>query len=532
MHPRGPACPVCGVEVTGPPSAPCPSCGLPAAGQAGWVVGRIGATLEQLARDRDELLITLRAAAPGSSAPTPWAPPPAAAPMPAPPSSWAVADDEPPRRRLSPQQVLLGLGAVLLVAGALAFVALGWTRFGLAFQAAVMVTATAAACATSAWAARRGLRATEEALAAAGTALLAVDLGAAHARGLGGLDEVPLRTWTAVSCLVVVAVALGLNRLTRSTVTWPLAALLVAQPVPLLLLPSGAVPGPVGLATALLTAALDLTAVLLLRPGIARGARLLAALWAGAGVAGGLLLAAFGSPADSWTATALLVAAGAAAVVLLRLPRLAGSARRPDVVAAAAAGVSGLALTGSLGTAGAAGPVVAAGVGLLLLTAAALASGPSPLTGPLPAAAVPAVRAALQAAGTAMAAAGALVLLDAERYGPRSPLALAAGTPAALTAVPVPRGREGRTGGALLAPVLAVLLAREADWFPAPTAGLLLALVAAGAFTLALLRAGAPEERVGAAAGALAGAAAGITTGGVGAWGQVGLQLAVVGVAA
>src|SRR4051794_12132454 len=158
MYPRGPACPVCGVEVSGPPSAPCPSCGLPAAGQAGWVVGRIGATLDQLARDRDELLVTLRAAAPGPPAPTAWAPPPAAAPAPAPapPSSWAVADDEPPRRRLSPQQVLLGLGAVLLVAGALAFVALGWTRFGLAFQAAVMVTATAAACATSAWAARRG----------------------------------------------------------------------------------------------------------------------------------------------------------------------------------------------------------------------------------------------------------------------------------------------------------------------------------------------------------------------------------------
>src|SRR4051794_23596418 len=209
MHPRGPACPVCGVEVTGPPSAPCPSCGLPAAGQAGWVVGRIGATLEQLARDRDELLVTLRAAAPGSPAPTPWAPPPAAAPppapAPAPPSSWAVADDQPPRRRLSPQQVLLGLGAVLLVAGALAFVALGGARCGLAFQPAVMVAAAAAACATSAWAARRGLRATEEALAAAGTALLAVDLGAAHARGLAGLDDVPLRLWTAVSCLVVVA---------------------------------------------------------------------------------------------------------------------------------------------------------------------------------------------------------------------------------------------------------------------------------------------------------------------------------------
>jgi hypothetical protein len=548
MYPRGPACPVCGAEVLGLPAAPCPSCGLPAAGQAGWVIGRIGATLEELTRDRDALLATLRAAAPGpvGPAPTPaepWAPPraaPPAAPPVAPPTAppgtpwWPApaAQPAPPRRRLSPQQVLLALGALLLVAGALAFVALGWTRFGLVFQAAVMVTATAAACGTSAWAARRGLRATEEALAAAGTALLAVDLGAARARGLGGLDDVPLRTWTAVCCLVVVLVALGLNRLTRSTTTWPVAALLAAQPVPWLLLPSDLIRGPAGVAIALVVAAADLAAGLVLRPGIARGARLLAALWAGIGALGGLLLAGVGTIAESWTATALLTAAGASAVAVLRVPRLAGARPPVETVAATAAGVAGLALTGSLDTTGATGPVVATGLGLLLLTAAALASGAAPLTGGLPAPAVPAVRAALQSAGTAMAVVGALLLGAAERYGALSLLALAAATPAALTAVRVPRVREVCTGGALLAPVLAVLLAREAGWFSAPTAGLLLALVAAGAFALATVRAGAAEEWVCAAAGAGAGAVAGLTTGGAEAWGQVGLQLAVVGVAA
>ena len=39
MYPRGPACPVCGAEVLGLPAAPCPSCGLPAAGQAGTAAG-------------------------------------------------------------------------------------------------------------------------------------------------------------------------------------------------------------------------------------------------------------------------------------------------------------------------------------------------------------------------------------------------------------------------------------------------------------------------------------------------------------
>jgi hypothetical protein len=101
-----------------------------------------------------------------------------------------------------------------------------------------------------------------------------------------------------------------------------------------------------------------------------------------------------------------------------------------------------------------------------------------------------------------------------------------------LTAVRVPRVREVCTGATLGAPVLSVLLAREAGWLSLPTAGLLVALVAAGAFALATVRAGAAEEWVAAAAGAGAGAVAGLTTAGAGAWGQVGLHLAVAGVAA
>jgi len=534
MHPPGPACPVCGTEALGPPAAPCPTCGLPAAGQAGWVVGRIGATLAELTRDRDDLLATLRASAPGATRhPPTWPPPavplPAVAPpppavLPAQPPSWSpppepAAPTAPPRR-LSPQQVLLALGALLLVAGAVAFVALGWTRFGLVFQAAVMVTATAAACATSAWAARRGLRATEEALAAAGTALLAVDLGAAHARGLGGLDQVPVRLWTAVSCLVVVAVALVLDRLTRSTTTWPLAALLAAQPVAFLLLPPDLLSSPAAVATALAVAGADLATVLLLRRSLHRVARLLASAWAALGLLGGLLLAAAGTVAESWTATGLLLAAGLAAVGVLRQPRLPGAQLDTERVAAWSAGIVGLALTGSLCTSGRSGPVVAAALGLVLLAAAALLSR------------LTVVRAALLAGGTAMAVTGALVLADDERYGPLSALALSAGLPAALAAVRVPRIRRLATAAALLAPVAAALLAREAGWLGSPTAGLLLALTAAGGFALATLRAGTGEEWVCAAVAGGTGVVAGATTADVGAWGQVGAQLAVVGVAA
>ena len=206
-----PPCPVCGLPSAGPGPAPCPSCGLPAVGEAARVVARIGATIDELVRDRDRLLATLRTATASRPVPAPpvaraatSAPaPPVAVPVfpvaspsaPAPaPAQGPIAERDPvPPRRVSPQQVLLGLGALLVVAAGIAFVAVAWTRLGLVFQSAVMATVTAAACGVSAWTARRGLRATEEALAAAGAALLAVDLGAAHALGLWGLDGVPVR---------------------------------------------------------------------------------------------------------------------------------------------------------------------------------------------------------------------------------------------------------------------------------------------------------------------------------------------------
>src|SRR3954468_8298238 len=252
-------CPVCATAVPAGYHSPCPTCGLPAAGQSALVVARIGATLTELTRDRDALLATLRAAAPGTApaparayppaarglpvAPPPTAPPVAGPPPTAPPVAVPPVAVPPPvrlpARRLSPQQVLLGLGALLLVAGAIAFVALAWTRLGLAFQAGVMLAVTAAACGVSAWAAHRGLRATEEALAAAGAALLAVDLGGAYAKGLLGVDGLPVRLWAAIGCGVLVLAGTGLGRLTRTTATWPLVTLLAAQPAPFLLMTPG-----------------------------------------------------------------------------------------------------------------------------------------------------------------------------------------------------------------------------------------------------------------------------------------------------
>ncbi len=529
-----PPCPVCGTPAAPAPS-PCPTCGLPAVAQAATVVARLGATIDEFARERDALLGTLRAAA-RTAAPYAASPPvsPFAAPRPvaspvAPPGSAAppppLAPPRPspqpvPRRRLSPQQVLLGLGALLVVAAALAFVAVAWTRLGVAFQAAVMSTVTAAACAASALAARRGLRATEEALAAAGAALLAVDLGAARALGLWGADAVPPRLWAGLSCVAVGGAALLLGLATRSTLTWPLVALLAAQPAAWLLLPADLADGAAGVAVLAVTALADVLVLLVLRPVLRPVALVLAALTGGAGALLGVVLAWGGAPVDSWGATAVLAATAAAAVGLLHRSPPVPALPAPERTAATAAGVAAAALGGSLGQLGVGGAVVAAGLGLVLLTLAAPARAAGPLLG------------GLLAGGTVLSLAGAAVLADAESAGPLALLVLAGAAPAVLAAVGRPRVRPQATAAALAAPALAVLVAHEGGLLDPVPAGLLLALAGATAYAVAALRTGAPEELAAAVTGTLAGLAAAALAAEAQAWGQVAVDLAVVGAAA
>ena len=513
--PWGPPCPVCGRPTGDIGAGPCPVCGLPVAGQAALVVARIGTTLTEIAHDRDALVAGLRAAAPGVrpppvSQPTPSWPPPAAPTPPAPPV-------RPPHRRVSPEQVLVGLGALLVVAAGLTAVAVAWTRLGVVFQAGVMLVVTALLCGASAWTARRGLRATEEALAAAGAALLAVDLGAARALGLFRLEDVGLRPWWAISCAVVVAACLALGRLTRTTATWPLVALLAAQPLPFLLLTGEQLTGPAGVAVALGVAAGDVAAARALRRGLAPVAQVLAGVATVLGAVGGLAVAGGSDTGDSWTATGVLAVAGAGALVV---ERRGGGSRFDELLPAVVGAVVGLALAGSLGTVGYPGPWIAIGLGLTLLTLAVLLASRTWAA------------AALVTSGAALVVVHASLMADERRYGALALVAVLVVVPAAVAAVRLPLLRRQATAAALLAPGAAILLAR-ADGLLAPTvAGLLLALLAALAFALATLRAGQPEEPFAAGVGALAGIAAGLVSGDVQAWGQVAIQLGIAGIAA
>jgi hypothetical protein len=519
-------CPVCSTPVPpgAPPSTPCPTCGLPAAAHAGLVVGRIGVTLADLHRDRDALLATLRTAAPGPRrpptpppappAPAPYAPSPSAPTYPAP-----AAGPEPERRRVSPQQVLVGLGALLVVAASLALVAVAWTRFGIGFQAGVMATATAAAAVGSGWAARRGLRATEEGLAATAAALLLVDVGAARSLGLLGLDAVDGRVYAAVAAGVVAVLTAGLAARTRSTLVWPAVALLAAQPVLLLAL-GDLVDGVLGVAALLVVAVADGRVAGVLPRWSAEVARVLAGVAAAAAAARAVALAWTGSPVAGAGATALVTAAAvAAAVVLVRRAERGHPAGAPWAVAGLAA-VPALAVAGLVQPAGDVAAPLLAVAGLAAACAAVLLWS-SPLR-----------REVAGGPAVALVAVGTTQLVLADRPAALALVALVAAVPAALAAVTHRAARAAGTALALLLPGVAVLAAPEGDVLGTSAAGLLLALLAAAALGAATTRLGAPEERAAALAAVVLAAAATGTGASVGAWGQVGAQLALVGGAA
>ncbi len=534
-------CPVCSTPVPdrAHPGTACAGCGLPAAGHAGVVVGRIGATLAELHRDRDALLAALRAhaTAPSSSpapapqplAPQPPAPPrpaagapgwaPPAGPPPAPPvPPSAVPPAGTPRRRISPQQVLVGLGSLLVVAAAMALVAVGWTRLGLGFQATVMATATAAAAGASAWAARRGLRATEEGLAATAAALLLVDVTAARALGLAGLDAVPLHAYAAGALALVTVLAAGLGAATRSTLVWPAVALLAAQPVLPLALGEHVV-GVAGVVALLALAAADAVVAGRLPRWSADVARLLAAVAAACGSLLAVALAWTAPAAEGAAATAVLTAAAAAVVVLVvRWARRGGTVPLPAPVAGLA-GVPALALAGLVQPAGAVAAPLLALVGVALATVCVLVWP------------VPLARELTGGPAVVLAAVGTVQLDDADRPAALALVALAATVPAVLTALLRRPARVPAVATALLLPGAAVLAAREGAVLGAPVAGLLLALLGAAALGLATVRLGRQEERAAALTAPVLGLAAAVTGASVGAWGQVGAQLALVGAA-
>ncbi|WP_110180716.1 SCO7613 C-terminal domain-containing membrane protein [Nocardioides solisilvae] len=216
MTPRNPVpCPQCSAPVE--PGLPaCPRCHLRLVGPDAARLWQVTQQIDVLRAEADHLVGRLRQPAPQPvggpaarpyGAPTPAPPLSATQPRPpygAPPQPMPPMPPYAARRRSGPsgQQVLLGLGALLTLSAASLFLVVFWLVVGVAGQALIMVSLTAAAVGASAWSTLRRLPAAAETFAAVAAGLLLIDLEAAHRLDLGGLGHLPLDGYWAFAGLL------------------------------------------------------------------------------------------------------------------------------------------------------------------------------------------------------------------------------------------------------------------------------------------------------------------------------------------
>jgi len=349
-------CPNCSAPL--PSAAPsCPACRLPLTGPVATELWQTDQELAALQQRRNSLLGTLRASIPIAAAPSPDSQPaqqpaghPPTDPVPvtavpvfpgeAPPTTPS-RPPRPDRTSWTGQQLLLGVGALLVVTAAVVFLAVAWSVIGVAGQVAVMGLATAACAAASFGTARRGLRATAETLAVLALALAVVDAAAAHTLNLAGLRAVAADGYIAAVSAGLAAACVATVRYGWPLLSYRLAAVAAAAVSPLFALSYLEIETPAAAAFALLIVATGFGALRRFLPGswgvvrgpvtVAGGGYLLLA-W-GAGLIG----LADGPLAGSGGAAALVTLAGAAgAGWAARLDHGFASARRHPVLAASA----------------------------------------------------------------------------------------------------------------------------------------------------------------------------------------------------
>lgn len=229
-------------------------------------------------------------------------PPPAAAPR-------------PETAAPSVQNVLLVLGGVLLTLAAAVFTLVSWGHMGIAGRALVLGAVTLATLAAPVALLKRGLRSTAESVAGLGLALTVLDAYALYAAALSGTDGTGYAA-AASAALAMTWSAYGLLPLTAA-LRLPLPCALAAAQFPLLLWALSVDASAYVITAALLvTAGLDVVAVVRLTAGAVRITAVVAAYGMGGwGVlgAGWLSLTADG-PGAAFRAGALLLLAAAIAL--------------------------------------------------------------------------------------------------------------------------------------------------------------------------------------------------------------------------
>ncbi len=221
-------CPDCGGQLDGTPH--CPACGLLVQGPDAARLWQVATEIARLQYVRAMLLDSLRGRPAGP-------PPPAAyAPWPQAPRPTALRPPPVPRREWTPRRVqnlLLTVGALLLVTAAIAFTALSWGRLPIAARGGVMLGVTAIAGWTAHWLLRRGLTSSAEAIGLLAVLFGVVDAYAARRANLGGLRGTDEATYWSVASGVVAALAVLYGQVVR--VRSVRYAALVAAQLPLVL---------------------------------------------------------------------------------------------------------------------------------------------------------------------------------------------------------------------------------------------------------------------------------------------------------
>jgi len=211
-------CPSCGASLH-PWATHCPACALPLRGPDAMRLWEVSVAAAGLLAEREQLIARLRRSAESTPPPTPTV---GAVVAPAAPAPGAESS------RQQVQNLLLGLGVLLLAVAAVIFTVVTWGRLGIGGRAAVLAAATALTAATSRLSLRRGLGATAEATAVLTVGLLLLDAYAVRRVGLAGLDQVsPNGYWA--SALAVVAGLAALAAPAHPLVSVRLAAAVIGQ---------------------------------------------------------------------------------------------------------------------------------------------------------------------------------------------------------------------------------------------------------------------------------------------------------------
>jgi hypothetical protein len=361
--------------------------------------------------------------------------------------------------RTRPPQVLLGVGAVLLVTAAAVLA----STYGGAVAQPVLLVLTASTAALSLRASAARLRSSAETLAGC-----AAGLGLAGSAGSGPfLDGEP------VSALVLASAFLALHVVAPGIATWPLASWGAVQLAVLRVL-DGLSPT-VSTVAYLLVALLGLGIALFGRRLVARVALVSTAPWWVVGVLGGSSIAWTGGPGARWPAAVLVVTAGTA-LLPARLRRQLEPLLGPKKLAPLLAGlISGSAVTGALLPLGTPVLVTAAYAGVLLSTTAAtvLTNWRRGLFLPM-----------ALAAGTTMTVLCAGRLATTQEWDALSLLLLLTAVPTVLVALRRPEDRPVAVPVAIWCLAGAALLAVPAHLLAAASASVLLTVVYVGAMAL------------------------------------------------